>query len=198
MVIFDQLRISDDAKRLYINARVNSADLFAGTTIEQLYICLGSQVYETLNIDPESNGYIYKKVYPEGTREINEVLEITNEELVYNKSDFSRDLFFVYIKCAGVPNDACCYTMVGNYVLGVTFDENLLYQQVMQYTKQLLDNGCEIPVAFSDLILQWNAFKAAIETEHFIPAIEFYNRMFDIAGSGAISVSNTKPCGCHG
>lgn len=28
MVIFDQLRISDDGKRMYINAHVNKADYF--------------------------------------------------------------------------------------------------------------------------------------------------------------------------
>jgi hypothetical protein len=93
---------------------------------------------------------------------------------------------------------------VGKYVLGVTFDENLLYQRVMQYTKSLADN-CKIPVAFMDFILLWNAFKASVETEHYIPAIKYYNMLFgkDADGNpyGAYDKTSgviSKPCGCHG
>ena len=34
MILFDQLRISDDGKRLYINAHVNKADYFANVYIQ--------------------------------------------------------------------------------------------------------------------------------------------------------------------
>mgnify|MGYP003571396026 CR=1 FL=1 len=189
MIIYDQLRISDDGQKLYINAHVNGAEEFQDTTIEELYICLGSQVYETLTIDPESNGYIYKKDY-EDVKEINEVIEINDESPI---SSFSKDLFFVYVKCANVPGGSCCYTMVGNYVLGVVFDESLLYQKVMQFTKSMADD-CKIPVGFTDFILLWNAFKAAVETEHFVPAIKFYNMLFDETNGH----QTPKPCGCNG
>lgn len=196
MVIFDQLRISDDGKAIYLNAHVNKADLFADTTIEQLYICLGSQVYETLTIDPESNGYIYKKDY-DHVKEVNEVIQINDDNLIYNKDSFSKDLFFVYIKCANVPDASCCYTMVGNYVLGVTFDENLLYQQALQYTKEL-NNDCEISKGFVDMILLWNGFKAAVETEHYIRAIELWEMLFGKDSHGMTAYRTSKPCGCHG
>jgi hypothetical protein len=193
MVLFDQLRISDDGKRMYINAHVNKADVFADTTIEKMCICLGNKVYEATTIDPESNSIIYSKDYLEGTKEINEVISIDDEDLIYNKSSF-KDLFFVYIKCANVPEEGKCYSMVGNYVLGVTFDESLLYQKVMGFTKGLADE-CQVPVGFADFILLWNAFKAAVETEHFIPAVKYWNMLFD-KNSG--SHGNNKPCGCHG
>jgi hypothetical protein len=63
MIVYDQLRVSDDGRQLYIDAHVSLASCFDGVTIQSLYICLGSQVYETLTIDPESNGYIYRKEY---------------------------------------------------------------------------------------------------------------------------------------
>ena len=203
-VIFDQLRISDDGKRMYINAHVNKADCFDNVSIEKLYICLGSQIYETLTIDPESNGFIYSKDYSEGTREINECISISDDDLAYAKTDFSRDLFFVYVKCTNVPEECRCLMSVGNYVLGVTFDVNMLHQAVMGYTKDFLKD-CTIPTGFSDFILLWNAFKAAVETEHYIPAIKFYNMLFGIGEDGKPygpygrpSVVFTKPCGCHG
>lgn len=203
MIISDQLRISDDGKQILIDAHVSKAECFSGVTIQSLYICLGSQVYETLTIDPESNGNIYHKTYDD-VLEIHECINISDENLAYNKTSFSKDLFFVYVGCNTVPEGCECYAHVGRYVLGVTFDENLLYQRVMGYTKQLADD-CKLPVEFTDFILLWNAFKASVETEHYIPAIKYYNMLFgmDAEGhsygaydknSGIIS----KPCGCHG
>ena len=77
----------------------------------------------------------------------------------------------------------------------LTFDENILYQRVMDYTKQLADD-CNMPNGFIDFILRWNAFKASVETEHYIPAIKFYKMLFDdYSGTGR---GTFKPCGCHG
>lgn len=204
MIVYDQLRVSDDGKQLYIDAHVSLASCFDEVTIQSLYICLGSQVYETLTIDPESNGYIYKKEYGDDIREIHECINIDDESLIYSKTSFSKDLFFVYIGCSAVPQGCECYTSIGKYVLGVTFDENLLYQRVMQYTKNIADD-CQIPVAFTDFILLWNAFKASVETEHYIPAIKYYNMLFgmDVEGNpyGAYDKNSgiiSKPCGCHG
>lgn len=194
MIIYDQIRVSDDGKNLFINAHVNKAEMFEDTTIEKLYICTGNQVYETLTIDPESNGYIYKKEY-NNVKEINEVISINDDSLIYNKDSFSKDLFFVYIKCAGIPEEACCFTVIGNYVLGVTFDENILYQKAMDFTKDLTKD-CQIPSEFIDFILLWNAFKASVETEHFIPAIKYWKMLFD--NTGTSSMNGTKNCGCHG
>jgi hypothetical protein len=77
--------------------------------------------------------------------------------------------------------------------LGVTFDESLYYQKVMQFTKELVGN-CDIPDNFIDLILLWNGFKAAVETEHYIEAIDYYNKMF----RGNTVRFSTLGCGCHG
>ena len=204
MIVYDQLRVSDDGKQLYIDAHVSLASCFDGVAIQSLYICLGSQVYETLTIDPESNGYIYKKEYGDDIREIHECINIGDESLIYNKTSFSKDLFFVYVGCNAIPEGCECFASVGKYVLGVTFDENLLYQRVMQFTKSLADD-CQIPVAFTDFILLWNTFKASVETEHYIPAIKYYNMLFGTDGEGKpygaydkTSGVISKPCGCHG
>ena len=194
MIVYDQLRISDDGRQLYIDAHVNRTSCFDEVTIQSLYICLGSQVYETLTIDPESNGYIYKKDY-DAVREIHECISIGDDNLIYNRNSFSKDLFFVYVGCNIVPEGCECCASVGKYVLGVTFDENLLYQKVMQFTKDLADD-CQIPVGFTDFILLWNAFKASVETEHYIPAIKYYNMLFD--KSNGVTAGLTKNCGCHG
>lgn len=209
MVIFSQLRLSDDGKRLYINCHINKADYFKKDYIKSVTVMSSDEVLETNPNNPSSH-YLYKQTYKDEdkVREVNFVLTAANfsktwlkskgeEEAVKNnfkESDMSRTLFFVYVECAGLIEECTPCGLSGNYTLGVTFDEKLLYQRVMGYTKALADD-CNIPTGFIDFILLWNAFKASIETEHYVPAIKYWKMLF---GEGNIGNIIYKGCGCHG
>jgi hypothetical protein len=194
MIIFEQLRVSDDGKRMYINLHVNTADYFKDIYLDRLTIVQADKVSETSPYVPSSE-YIYNKVFDDGLKEADLVLQPTDFTEGFMKTDFSSDLFFVYVRVKGTPDTCTPCTLDEEVTLGVTFDENILYQRVMDFTKSLADT-CQIPVGFTDFILQWNAFKAAIETEHYIPAIKFWNMLFD--KTNGISTRITKNCGCHG
>ena len=126
------------------------------------------------------------------------MLTPNTEGMLYQGSSFSGPLFFVYIRVQGAPDECTPCPLDKETTLGVTFDESELYQKVMNYTKELGDT-CKVPQDFVDFILQWNAFKASVETEHYIPAIEFYNRMFANISTGKTSGHTiTHNCGCHG
>lgn len=195
MILFDQLRISDDGKRMYISIHVNRASYFDDIYLDEIVITTADKVLETSPTIP-SEDYIYKKVFDNGMKEADLVLLPTDFNEHFTKSNFSSDLFFVYVKVKGTPDPCTPCRLDEEVTLGVTFDESLLYQQVMQFTKSLAED-CNIPVGFTDFILKWNAFKAAVETEHYIPAINFYQQLFD--NTVGISAKGTsKPCGCHG
>lgn len=204
MIIFDQLRISDDGKRMYINAHVNKADYFNDIYIDSIVIQTADKVSET---DPglPTSDYVYIKKAEENAKELNLVLEASDlskswesdpKAIAFNKGDMSKTLFFVYIKCKGTPGACTPCRLDEETTLGVVFDENVLHQKVMDYTKELVAD-CSVPSAFIDFILLWNAFKSAIETEHYIPAIKFYNMMFDEVGKSCQS-RTIKTCGCNG
>ena len=205
-VIFDQLRISDDGRKMYINAHVNKADYFDNAYIDSITIMTSDKVLETAPGTPTSD-YIYTKKIEGNEKEINLVLTANDftrtwerdpKAMPFKQGDMSRTLFFVYIKCKweGTPGECIPCTLDEETTLGVTFDENMLYQRVMDYTKDLLDE-CKVPIAFMDFILLWNAFKASIETEHYIPAIKFFNMLFGIVdASGHKGI--IKGCGCNG
>lgn len=195
MIIFEQLRISDDGKRLYINLHVNNADYFQNIYLDSLVITTADKVSETSPHLP-SEDYIYKKEFTDNEREANLVLQPVDMNEKFAKSNFSSDLLFVFVKIKGTPDPCTPCGLDEEITLGVTFDENLLYRKVMQYTKSLADD-CTIPVGFIDFILLWNAFKASIETEHYIPAIKYYNMLFEKSNTIA-SYEMIKPCGCHG
>jgi hypothetical protein len=195
MVIFDQLRISDDGKKMYINLHVNSASYFENIYLDKITIMTANQVSE---VAPElvANDYIYQLTIDGEQKELDLVITPNECTKLFKKGDFSSDLFFVYVKVKGTPDPCTPCSLDEEISLGVTFDENLLYQQVMQFTKSLADD-CKIPVGFTDFILKWNAFKASVETEHYIPAINYYQQLFDVQGN--INIKGTsKPCGCHG
>lgn len=195
MILFDQLRVSDDGKRMYISIHVNRASYFDDIYLDEIVITTADKVLETSPTIP-SEDYIYKKVFDNGMKEADIVLLPTDFNEHFTKSNFSSDLFFVYVKVKGTPDPCTPCRLDEEVTLGVTFDESLLYQQVMQFTKSLAED-CNIPVGFTDFILKWNAFKAAVETEHYIPAINYYQQLFD--NTVGISAKGTsKPCGCHG
>lgn len=194
MVLFDRLQISDDGRKLYIDIHVNQADYFSNLYIEKIVIQTHEQVSE---MDPLSPGdqHIYEYHAEPETKELHLVLNaVTDFDLVYK--NLSDKLLFVYVVCTGTP-DACTPCRLDEMTtLGVTFDQTLFYQRVMQESKQLADT-CKIAKSFLDLILLWNGFKAAIETEHYLPAIDFWKKMFNRSSSTA-SHGTAKPCGCHG
>lgn len=192
MVIFSQLRISDDGKRMYINVHVNNASYFNNIYLDKITIKTASQVSEAA---PElvTDEYIYQQEITGEQKTLDLVLQVTDFNEKFTNIDLTKDLFFVYIQCKGVPDPCTPCRLDEMTTLGVTFDDTQLYQMVMGYTKDLLKD-CQVPTAFTDFILQWNAFKAAVETEHYVSAIKFWKLLFD----SNIHAYSSNSCRCHG
>ena len=202
MVIFEQLRISDTGDKMYINAHVNTAEYFENVYIDSVTIMTAEKVSES---DPETptSDYIYTKTFEGTEKEVNLVLtaydfirswETDVKKMAFKEGDISNTLFFVYIKCKGTVSSNVPCTLDEQTTLGVVFDENMFYQMVMNHTRELLRDCC-VPRMFIDFILLWHAFKASVETEHFVSAIMFYNMLFDVKDS---KIGTIKGCGCHG
>lgn len=205
MVLFDQLRISDDGTKMYINIHVNEATQFNDSLnqydvyLDKMYICTDKGVNETAFCDPEQYEPIYEWEAKENLKEATFIIKTSgpdgfNEN--FSGATMSNNLFFVFVKCKGTPDPCVPCRLDEEWTLGVTFDVNLLYQKVMQYTRELNDD-CEIPKGFIDLVMLWNGFKAAVDTEHYQVAIDFWKRMF-FGGSHGMATNRTRPCGCGG
>lgn len=226
MIIFDQLRISDDGKKLFIDAHVSRADFFVQHeySINSITIATAEYVPETVTLSSVSD-FIYKKDFEGGTTEISLMLQVGDLTLaesnytknsdgtghpknssepyasvLYPKNNFSGPLFFVWIECSGTYSE-CTPCYADEPALAVTFDDKLLYQKAMGFTKSLAED-CTIPDDFIDFILNYSAFKSAVETDHFCDAKTFYKQLFDISTSGTYgSTTNNivgRGCGCHG
>lgn len=215
MIIFDQLRLSDDGKRLYVNVHVNEAEYFKDIYLDKIVVKTGDKVLEATtpelySVDEEGNPVdaLYVKTFEGNMKEAALVLTANDcmrtwekdvEKINFKQADMRKTLFFVYVRCKGTLGECTPCGLDEMTTVGVTFDEKLLYQRVMDYTKQLADD-CNIPIGFIDFILLWNAFKASIETDHYVPAIKYWNMLFDFWGNGSVSndLSKRGGCGCHG
>lgn len=204
MVIFDQLRISSSGKEMYLDFHINTASYFDNVYLRDITIMAADQVSETApegiitdgDDKPVEDTYVYHQTFEDNLKTASLMLTPNTEGMIYQGSSFSGPLFFVYIRVNGCPDECTPCALDKETTLGVTFDENLLYQKVMDYTKELAES-CGVHQDFTDFILQWNAFKASVETEHYIPAKNFYNMMFTDAPTGKTSW-HTNKCRCHG
>lgn len=195
-VIIDQLRISDDGTKMLIDGHVNSSAAYANIYLKTLTITTQDSISES-TYAPPSEGYVYQYDFEQGEKEFSMSLIPFNFNEHFSKSTFSDDLFFVFIETVGEPLDTVPCGHDSPYTIGVTFDTALLYQSAMSYTKQLADS-CEVSQGFANFILLWSAFKASVETEHWVSAIDFWKMLFEKTPYSSLSYSTGRRCGCHG
>lgn len=193
MIIIDQLRITDDGTALYLDAHVNQASYFDNVYIDKVTILTEGQVSE---LDPLSFGddYIYQYSADDSTKEIHLVLNVNSFNENFTKSDMTENMFFVYISCKGTPASDTPCRLDEMTTLAVTFDYGLIFNNAMCFTKEMSDS-CSVPMGFIDFILNYEALRIAIETEHYVSAIEHFNWLKNngCASNGTV----TKGCGCH-
>ena len=234
MVLFDQLRISDDGKLMFINIHVNQAEYFKDVYLKNIKVMTGDKVFEASDACFPTSAYIYCESFGESVKEAHvvidkgvldaayinwnpstkEVIDSTkpHAQVSFTGNNFSKDLFFVYVETTGEADECVPCGISSKPTVGVTFDETLLYQHVMGFTKSLADS-CTVPTGFADFILLWNAFKSSVETEHWVPALKYYNMLFgNPNGNASIDGSHSpygswgnnysgsmvsRPCGCR-
>ena len=132
-------------------------------------------------------------------KNLNLVLTRNDFNEKFTASDLSHNMFFVYVECEGTPTPDTPCRLDEMTTLGVTFDYGLMFNQAMNLTRELADT-CNIPQNYLNFIMNYDALKLAIETEHYVPAINYWRNITGIRGvlSGNNTSGTVKPCGCHG
>jgi hypothetical protein len=204
MIIFDQLRVSDDGKSFLVDVHVNTATYFDNVSISAVGIFRDTEISETDPVtkdNPKTDKCIFYQTYTT-VKEVHLVLTLDSFKpfIVTNHlpdmSDLSHNIFYVYVFTTGEPVDAPCDT-TGTPVLGVTYDTGKIYDNGMNFVRELADT-CSIPSGFIDFILNKEALDIAIGTGHYIPAKDYFYRLLGYANMKGNVVSTKKPCGCHG
>ena len=206
---------------MFLSVHVNYASYFDNVMLDSITIVPafdkeGNILISETDPNTPTDNYIFKKVYNEDMQVDNLMIDKGVLDAAFNnwngervkddskpharksfdQSDFSHNLFFVYIKgkvnSGGLDGCLPC-ELTKEITIGVTYDQTEVYQTVMGYTKELA-RDCIVPDNFVNYILLHNALNASIETEHFIPALKYWKLLVD----NTRAVSPTKNCGCHG
>ena len=189
MVVIEQLRISPDGQKLFIDAHINKSSYFENLVIDKISIDTQNTVLQSF--DGPSKNPVFTHSTITNTLRPKEVHLVVDKNMI--DADLSKDMLYVYFHVSGTPSSNTPCGLDSPYTLGVTFNEGIIYNRMMGYTKEIA-NTCEIPMGFIDMILQLEAIKAAIETENYVIANKFYNRLINLKSS---STSNIN-CKCHG
>lgn len=198
MVVFDELRITEDGQYLIIDARIRKDITTEGCKITSIWVCDSSEYKEGI---PSDTNPIGVKVYDYEDSEDNLPRRVYKkiDPRYYDNlpSSFKGKLLFVYANVF-MPDEIdapCgCYS---NPSVGVTLDMSIIYNQFMKYINDLCSNSdsCSSNVSsgLTDFILRYNSFLLAIDSKHYRKGIEFFNKWFS-----SDSKMVTHNCGCHG
>lgn len=183
MIKFTELQVQNG--RLVVVAEVSEEQYYTNVYIDEVII----DTQDTFNTTGPSANPIYSAIISGNQKKV--TLSLSSTDL--NNVGVDNTMFFVYIKVKGTPSPNTPCGGDNEYTLGVTFSLCPIYNATMGYIKEI-NNTCDIPKNFIDMILRFKAIQYSVESGHFLDAIKYYNQFFrNVNVRGAV-----KKCGCHG
>lgn len=186
MIVFDELRVTNDAEYLIIDARVRKEDYYKDVYIDKIVI----DTEETYSESGPSSNPVYSYSPKGDNKSIKLILNI-NE--LQNLTSFKNHLLFVYAVAKGTPasNTPCGLDNINT--LGVTTYMGDFYNYFMQNIKEV-GQSCSIPQNFIDALLRWEALNVSIDSGHYTQGIKYFNDWFKNSVKETVNVN----CGCNG
>lgn len=183
MIKFTELRVQKE--RLTIVAEVREIDdYYDNIYIDKIII----DTQDTLTTSGPSANPIYSVTVDGNKKKFS--ISLSSTEL--GGVDIDHTMFFVYAVAKGIPapDTPCGYDDTPS--VGVTFSLCPIYNTTMGYIKQV-ENSCEIPKDFINMIIQLKAIQYSVNSGHFTQAVKYYNKFYK-----NLSVNTSHTCGCHG
>ena len=205
MIIFDELRVTNDGEYLIIDARVREE--FRNKGVKIIDVVVGNQnTYRNgesngvhINLDlnmAENSGEDIKRVYLKLS-----AFDLTDFQYDDPKKevDLKEDLIYVYIETTPYTGTDTCNMpcdMIQTLNIGVTLYMSYIYNTFLTYMNDLNRQTCEakVPQGLIDMLLKFTALTTAIDSKHFDKANEFFNKWF----TGRNIFKSNSNCGCNG
>lgn len=176
MIEFKELYIASDYKSLIIDVGISEFEEYNNIRISEIYI----DTKDTLepSVSGPSNNTVYSKVFKDVWDIPEEGIYSDNNgksiRLVLSSNAISAPLkgniFYVWIVASPVEEGS-------DMKLGVAIDWKTIYSIGLKYVKDV-NCGCTNKAPLIDFVLQYNAFKAAVQTGHYIEANKFFKKFF--------------------
>ena len=193
MVSINEFVIARDAKYLYLKASIDDMEYFENVFIDYLEFTLHKVVngtIETSTIELNPDGTLHTE--PLETEVKNVDLTLTPQDL--GLSDFQTPVIEVKVHTKGYPSADTPCGMDEEYVVGITYNESVLYDKGLSFIHQV-GQDCNIPDDFINWILSSSAFDLALKSGNMNDALSWWLRLTSNRSNGYSRNSN---CGCHG
>lgn len=193
MVSINEFVIARDAKYLYLKASIDDMEYFENVFIDYLEFTLHKVVngtIETSTIELNPDGTLHTE--PLETEVKNVDLTLTPQDL--GLSDFQTSVIEVKVYTKGYPSADTPCGMDEEYVVGITYNESVLYDKGLSFIHQV-GQDCNIPDDFINWILSSSAFDLALKSGNMTDALSWWLRLTSNRSNGYSRNSN---CGCHG
>lgn len=187
MIVFDQLYIDNNSKRLVIEASIENLSYFDNVEIDKVVID-SQDTY--IDNGPSSNPILVQQI-PQGQQLNKHIkLEISEKELGI---PFNNNMLFIYVFAKGYPSPDTPCGYDNNKIMGIAANLYPYYQSMMSGVKEISDT-CNIPKYFINNILRFKAIELSIKTGNYSQAIKYWKKFFS---SDRVRYIH-QTCGCYG
>ena len=193
MVSINEFVIARDAKYLYLKASIDDMEYFENVFIDYLEFTLHKVVngtIETSTIELNPDGTLHTESLETEVKNVD--LTLTPQDL--GLSDFQTPVIEVKVYTKGYPSADTPCGMDEEYVVGITYNESVLYDKGLSFIYQV-GQDCNIPDDFINWILSSSAFDLALKSGNMNDALSWWLRLTSNRSNGYSRNSN---CGCHG
>lgn len=195
MVEIEELYITNTGNDLFIKAKVKDLEYYKNVYISDVYI-LNQDQYDEAIIPDEVISDPKKYTYHEHFDNTKEIEGSVSASEINTKGNFSSGLYFVYVRCTGMPafNTPC--GMDNEYTIGVITNWEAIYCDMSHTIKDLeaaTCNSCHVPEKFIDNLLMVKALECEINAGNYMQAKIWYNDFFKKKNLGKVST-----CNCNG
>lgn len=169
MIQFNELGLSKDGKQVIIDVQVIDSELYT-----EVYL-------DSINIDKYQNyvstGVSTSPIYTTQVQGNQKRSTLILDTLDLNNTAIQGGLFFIYVKVKGAPSPETPCGLDNETTIGTIVDTHSIYNLSMSYLRQV-EETCEIPKDFIDLMLKFKAFNLALDTENYPTAIKYWDKFF--------------------
>ena len=204
MVIFNELRITEDKDCLIVDCSIEDIEGYRGMYIDSVYVEYYKNVTED-GVPSDSAICLYEKADTEtGKTAIRKTLNASSlDRDTFGTDTFAGGLFFVTVMCDGTPENPellASYSCGADNTtdVGVAVDWHSVYSLGMGYAARLAyncENPCDIPDGFENFILYWYALQLAIATCDWLQVRKLWDKFMRalVGNEGAVAGG----CGCN-
>ena len=216
MVIFNDLRLSDDKKCLIVDCEIEDVDGYDGMYIDSINVIYYKYAPDSSSCWPsaaaqEHFANLYEKedegeelTHIRVSKSIEDIIREVGEA-AFGTSTLDGGLFVVYVKCDGDPANGLTLEAYGcgadrDWDLGIILDWKRIYEQGIAFAAKLATNcgnPCEDNSGFEQFILHWYGLQLAIATCDLFQVKKLWPKFMRISGMiGASGATLNSGCGC--